>query len=64
LGANCHDTEKVTRFREAHGEARIEEFYSDSRSDAPLAALAKRAYFIRNGRPEPWGKVVLLDEYR
>ena len=64
LGANCHDKEKVVRFREAHGEAEIDEFYSDSRSDAPLAALAKRAYFIRKGKPEPWGEVVLLDEYR
>ncbi len=55
---NCHDTEKVTRFFEVYGEnAEIERFYSDSRSDSPLAALAQEAFFVKKGRPEPWGAI-------
>jgi len=54
---NCHDREKVVRFRENFGEFPIEEFYSDSRSDSPLAALASKAFFIKKGMPEPWGTV-------
>ncbi|MBR2325099.1 MAG: haloacid dehalogenase-like hydrolase [Clostridia bacterium] len=62
-GKNCHDTEKVLRFRELYGDAEIEKFYSDSRSDTPMAAIAKEAFFIRRGRPEPWGEINLLDHY-
>ncbi len=54
---NCHDAEKVTRFREIHGNAAIDRFYSDSRSDSPLAALAGEAFFIKKGKPEPWGAI-------
>ena len=63
-GKNCHDTEKVARFRALHGEAKIEEFYSDSRSDTPMASLADRAYFVRKHRPEPWGDLTPPKEYR
>ena len=56
-GKNCHDREKVVRFHELFSGAHIDEFYSDSRSDSPLAALSDRAFFIRKGKPEPWGKV-------
>lgn len=53
-GLNCHDEEKVKRLHaEFHG-AVIDDFYSDSLSDLPLARLAKRAYFVRNGKPEEW----------
>ena len=55
LGKNCRDHEKVTRFlREYPGET-VDEFYSDSLSDAPMAKLADRA-FIAIGRddPVPW----------
>ena len=54
---NCHDTEKVARFREIYGDAEIERFYSDSRSDSPLAFLAGEAFFVKKGTPEPWGEI-------
>ena len=63
-GKNCHDLEKVVRYREVHGDAKIEKFYSDSRSDSPLAALADEPFFIRKGKPEPWGKVTVADSYK
>ena len=53
-GENCHGPEKVRRFREAYGSAGIGCFYSDSRSDAPLAALAEKAYLVRGGTLVPW----------
>ena len=53
-GLNCHGEEKVRRFRERFPEGAIDAFYSDSRSDAPLAALAARAYLVRGDRLIAW----------
>ena len=53
-GINCYGAEKVIRFQEQYPHAQIEAFYSDSRTDAPMAGLAKKAFFIRDGVPEPW----------
>lgn len=53
-GANCHGQEKVRRFHEKYGNAAIGSFYSDSRSDAPLAHLAAHAYLVHGSRLEPW----------
>lgn len=53
-GENCHGKEKVRRFREAYGDAAVEGFWSDSRSDTPMAELAERAFLVRRGVPEPW----------
>ena len=52
-GENCHGAEKVRRLHEAYPEVQIAEFYSDSRSDSPLAELADRATSCtgRNGTP-------------
>lgn len=56
LGPNCSNAEKVVRFRQAYPEAEIDNFYSDSRNDDPLAALAKRAFFVdlNAGTLKPW----------
>ncbi len=54
-GIDCWGEEKVRRFKEVFGEdARIEAWYSDSTSDAPMAALAQRAYIVKRGGLEPW----------
>ena len=55
-GRNCHDKEKVRRFRETFPEAHIDRFYSDSLSDAPMAALADEAFLVRKGKCVPWPK--------
>ena len=47
LGPNCHGREKVNRFYAAFPGGKIDEFYSDSYSDQPLADLAKRAFLVR-----------------
>ena len=45
-GLNCHGEEKVRRMRELYPETEIDGFYSDSKSDTPLAKLARSAYFV------------------
>ncbi|MBR5093644.1 MAG: haloacid dehalogenase-like hydrolase [Oscillospiraceae bacterium] len=54
-GANCHDEEKVRRFREAYPDAQIEGFWSDSKADEPMARLASKAYLVnRDGSRIRW----------
>ena len=53
-GVNCDGDEKVRRFRQQLGERAIQNFYSDSRSDAPLAELAEHSFLIRDGAVLPW----------
>lgn len=53
-GINCRDEEKVRRFREVYGDAQIDEFYSDSEHDIPLAKIAKRAFLIKDGKITDW----------
>ena len=53
-GENCRGEEKVRRFQEAYPGKAIRTFYSDSRSDLPLARLAKEAFLIRRGKITPW----------
>ena len=53
-GPNCHGKEKVNRFRAAFPQGQIDEFYSDSHSDDPLAALAKKAYLVKGEELLDW----------
>lgn len=53
-GLNCGGREKLRRFREAYPDATPEEFYSDSGSDAPMAALSRRAYKVKKGIVSEW----------
>ena len=67
-GVNCYGEEKVRQFKalvRARAEQKgdlsfkwpmIEEFYSDSLSDAPLARLARNAYLVKKGKLQPWPK--------
>lgn len=54
LGPNCRGAEKAVRLGRMYPDAPVEDFYSDSRSDAPLARLAKRAWLVKDGTPVPW----------
>ncbi len=53
-GPNCHGEEKVRRFREIFPDGQIDDFYSDSHSDDPLAKLAKRAFLVKGEKLLPW----------
>ena len=54
LGRNCHDTEKVCRFREEYPDFEIDNFYSDSLCDTPLASIADRAFLVKGDIFTPW----------
>ena len=53
-GENCHDAEKVRRFRAAYPNAAIESFYSDSLSDTPMAEIAEKAFLVRREKLSAW----------
>lgn len=53
-GRNCKGAEKVSRFTERFPEGVIRQFYSDSMTDAPMAALAGEAFFIKADDVLPW----------
>ena len=54
-GENCYGAEKVSRFeKEGFKKEDIDEFYSDSYSDSPLAKLAKKAYIVDGERLIGW----------
>ena len=48
-GLNCHGEEKVNRFCKEYSKESIDDFYSDSKSDLPLAKLAKNAFLVKKG---------------
>lgn len=48
-GENCWGDEKVKRFTAQMPEATIESFYSDSRSDTPMARLATGKSYLVSG---------------
>ena len=53
-GENCHGQEKVRRYRKVYGDAPVEGFWSDSRSDTPMARLAAEAWLVKKDGIVPW----------
>jgi len=45
---------KVRRFYELYPNTVIDEFYSDSRSDDPLAKISKQAYLVKGNERKEW----------
>ena len=58
-GPNCKGEEKVPRFLARHPEAQVENFYSDSLSDTPLARLARESFIIKGEALSPWPRWAL-----
>lgn len=54
LKENCFGAEKVTRFKEHFNLNEIDEFYSDSYSDDPLAQYAKKAFMVEGDDIKIW----------
>lgn len=54
LGPNCRGAEKTVRLDREYPGALVEEFYSDSPSDLPLARRARQAFLVKGGVPAPW----------
>lgn len=53
-GLNCHGAEKVVRFNKAFPNGHINDFFSDSYSDTPLAELAEHAWMVKDDLLTPW----------
>lgn len=54
-GENCWGEEKVLRFKAQMPDAEIESFYSDSRSDTPMARLATgKSYLVKDDELIEW----------
>ncbi len=53
-GLNCHGKEKVLRYREIFGEESVDEFYSDSKSDTPMAEIAKKPFMVKGNKIITW----------
>lgn len=54
-GKNCRGEEKLRRFHaEFGGDCQIEQFYSDSKSDFPLARAAQNAWLCSHGSRTAW----------
>jgi len=60
-GPDCYGPEKLRRLREEYGDIEIEEFYSDSLHDAPLAKAARCAWLVKEDERIPWPKKYLKD---
>ena len=52
-GENCHGDEKVKMFKEQYGDE-IDEFYSDSYNDEPLAKMSKKAFLVKGSDITEW----------
>ena len=53
-GENCHGEEKVVRFRAIYKEDKVDKFYSDSRSDTPMALISEEPFIIKGNKIKPW----------
>ncbi len=52
---NCYGEEKVRRFRQVFDETSvIDDFYSDSESDYPMANISKRAFLVNGEKITEW----------
>jgi len=54
IGKNCFGQEKIIRLYETYPLAIIDNFYSDSRADTPLARLAKNAFWVHGNAITKW----------
>ena len=53
-GTNCYGEEKVRRFNELFTNSPIDNFYSDSLSDTPIAKLARHAFLVSGNSIKKW----------
>ena len=56
LDKNCYGEEKITQLKEIIGDVEINEFYSDSYSDQPLADVSKNPFIVKHGKVHRWNE--------
>lgn len=50
----CYGENKVKIFNDRYPDAEIDEFYTDSKNDLPMAKIAKKAYFVKGNKITEW----------
>lgn len=53
-GKNCRGEEKVLRLAEVYQVSHVDNFYSDTHSDLPLAEIADKAFLVDRGMIKEW----------
>lgn len=53
-GINCYGQEKTRRFYQKYPDEIIDEFYSDSYSDDPMAQLAQKSFIVSKNMIKKW----------
>ncbi len=54
-GENCYGKEKLYRLNREYPNIEVNNFYSDSQSDAPLARFAEHSYLVKSDKFEKFG---------
>ena len=54
FGSNCKGKEKVRLFYEYMPNGVVEEFYSDSHSDLPMAKIAQKSFLVKGNMLSEW----------
>lgn len=54
IGINCYGTEKVNRFKKIFSLSEIDNFYSDSLSDTPIAQYAQHPFLVSGNSITIW----------
>lgn len=49
-GLNCHGEEKIRRLNKVYKDIKVNESYSDSKSDIPILKLAKKAFYVKGDK--------------
>jgi len=66
IGKNCFGEEKVARLCAAYPNCIIDNFYSDSLSDVPLAGKAQQSFIVKGQNIVPWDnyKITSFDKIK
>lgn len=54
ISLNCYGEEKVNRFKEVYINKKINNFYTDSKSDMPLVSICTKAYLVKKNKVVDW----------
>ena len=52
ISNNCYGEEKVVRFKKIYQKKKISKFYTDSKSDQPLASMSAESFLVNNKKKE------------
>jgi Haloacid Dehalogenase superfamily, subfamily IB, phosphoserine phosphatase-like len=54
ISENCYGEEKVNRLNKLYNDIIIDEFYTDSKSDLPLALISHNSYLVKGNKIIRW----------